>query len=91
MMLAEPALEDRPDLGQRLCAVDIRLGDAGQLATKRREQGPSQRSHEALEMVLLTPLAVHQRGADFDDFHFRNWPATFIGGGFQIDHQPVRH
>ncbi|MNI33862.1 hypothetical protein D3C73_878230 [compost metagenome] len=90
-MLAEPAFEHRPDFSQRLCAVDVGLGDVGQFPAKRRQQGATQRAHEPLEMILFAPLAIHQRGADFDDFHFRDRPTAFIGGGFQINDQPMRH
>ena len=58
---------------------------------KRCQQRPAQGLDEALEVIQFATLAVHQGGADFDDFHFRYWPATLIGGGFQINDQPMRH
>jgi hypothetical protein len=90
-MLAQPTLKRGPDLAQWLRRIDIGLGNVRQFPAKRREQGPTQWSDEALEMIHLSPFTIHQGGANFDDFHFSYWPATLIGGGFQIYDQPVRH
>jgi hypothetical protein len=42
-------------------------------------------------MINFPAVSMHQGRADFDNFHFGYRPATFIGGGLQINHQPVRH
>ncbi|MCY1178669.1 hypothetical protein D9M73_190340 [compost metagenome] len=91
VVVAEPALKRRPDFAQRLRRIDVGLGDVRQLAAKRRQQRPPHGADEALELVQFASLAVHQGGADFNDFHIRYGPSTLIGGGLQINDQPMRH
>ncbi|MNY32394.1 hypothetical protein D3C86_1666070 [compost metagenome] len=91
LMMVQPALKQRPDFSQWRCPIDIGLADVGQFPAKGRQLRPPLRAHEALKVVHFAPGAVDQAGADFNDFHFRDGPATFIGSSFQVDHQPMRH
>ena len=91
LMLAQPALEQRPHLGDRRGHVDIGLGDMGEFAAKGCQQWPAQGPHKALEVVQFAALAVDQAGADLDDFHLCHGPAAVIRCGFKVNNQPMRH
>ncbi|MNV69839.1 hypothetical protein D3C71_1627690 [compost metagenome] len=90
-VMTQPALEARPDLRERRRTVDLGLADVRQLAAERRQLWPSPGPHETLEVVHFTALAGNQACADFNDFHLCNRPTTLVGGGLQVDHQPMAH
>ncbi len=90
-MLPEPVLEAGPYLAKRRGRIDVGLADVGQLATERGQLRAPPRAHETLEVVDLTAFAGDQARADFNDFHLRDRPPTLIGGGLQVDHQPMAH
>ena len=49
------------------------------------------RPYKTLKVVYFAPGTRDHAGTDFDDFHFFQRPAAVIGGGFQVNYQPVRH
>lgn len=91
LMVADPTFELVPDHWEGCSAVDVCLADVGQLAAERGQLRAAAWADQALEVIHFTPFAGHQAGADFYDFHVCDGPATVVGGGFQIDHQPVGH
>ncbi|MNP41832.1 hypothetical protein D3C76_1355560 [compost metagenome] len=88
----QPVFELRPHRTQRLGGVDVVLADMRQFAAEGGQHGAPLRPHEALEVVQLAAVVLaDQGGADLDDFHFLDGPSAFLGGGFQVDYQPVGH
>ncbi|MNC51520.1 hypothetical protein D3C75_1008140 [compost metagenome] len=90
-VLLQPGLEARLQLVQGRGIVDVGLADMGELPAEGGELWAMGGADEALEMILLTTLLIDDHRADLDDFHVFDRPAAVIGGGFQVDYQPVLH
>ncbi|MCY1175208.1 hypothetical protein D9M73_154370 [compost metagenome] len=91
-VLRQPVLELRPDFIERGGMIDMVLGDMREFAAERGQHRSTLRPHEALEVIQLAAVGLgDQGGADLDDLHFLDRPAASLGGGFQVDYQPVGH